>query len=157
MKRSLLLLTLFVLALSALSYGQFNGTGWSGGIGYGATFAKTDLANGTRFIARGFIRKGITEKIGAELGLVAVAVQVTQWNARFFNALEARNWAEFQTELVTFCFIAVGAMIDFSPLLKQPVMLFFGAAAQFGIFAALACFFQFPLRPNYRDSGFPRL
>lgn len=34
-------------------------------------------------------------------------------------------------------FIAVGAMIDFSPLLKQPVMLFFGAAAQFGIFAAM--------------------
>ncbi len=33
-------------------------------------------------------------------------------------------------------FIAVGAMIDFSPLLKQPVMIFFGAAAQFGIFAA---------------------
>ena len=34
-------------------------------------------------------------------------------------------------------FIAVGAMIDFSPLLKKPVTLFFGAAAQFGIFAAL--------------------
>ena len=34
-------------------------------------------------------------------------------------------------------FIAVGAMIDFSPLLKQPVMLFFGAAAQFGIFMAM--------------------
>ncbi len=34
-------------------------------------------------------------------------------------------------------FIGVGAMIDFGPLLKQPVMLFFGAAAQFGIFAAL--------------------
>lgn len=34
-------------------------------------------------------------------------------------------------------FIAVGAMIDFSPLLKQPVMLFFGAAAQFGIFVAM--------------------
>jgi sodium ion-translocating decarboxylase beta subunit len=34
-------------------------------------------------------------------------------------------------------FIAVGAMIDFSPLLKQPVTLFFGAAAQFGIFAAM--------------------
>lgn len=34
-------------------------------------------------------------------------------------------------------FIAVGAMIDFSPLIKQPVMLFFGAAAQFGIFAAM--------------------
>lgn len=34
-------------------------------------------------------------------------------------------------------FIAIGAMIDFSPLLKQPVTLFFGAAAQFGIFAAM--------------------
>ena len=34
-------------------------------------------------------------------------------------------------------FIAVGAMIDFTPVLKQPVMLFFGAAAQLGIFMAL--------------------
>jgi oxaloacetate decarboxylase beta subunit len=32
-------------------------------------------------------------------------------------------------------FIAVGAMIDFSPLFKNPFMIFFGAAAQFGIFA----------------------
>lgn len=32
-------------------------------------------------------------------------------------------------------FIAVGAMIDFTPLLTNPVMLLFGAAAQFGIFA----------------------
>ena len=31
-------------------------------------------------------------------------------------------------------FIAVGAMIDFSPLMKDPAMIFFGAAAQFGIF-----------------------
>jgi oxaloacetate decarboxylase beta subunit len=34
-------------------------------------------------------------------------------------------------------FIAVGAMIDFDPLFKNPVMLFFGAAAQFGIFASM--------------------
>ncbi|HZK24189.1 MAG TPA: sodium ion-translocating decarboxylase subunit beta [Oscillospiraceae bacterium] len=34
-------------------------------------------------------------------------------------------------------FISIGAMIDFSSLLKQPVTLFFGAAAQFGIFAAM--------------------
>jgi len=32
-------------------------------------------------------------------------------------------------------FIAIGAMIDFTPLLKNPFMIFFGAAAQFGIFA----------------------
>ncbi|KHO61367.1 glutaconyl-CoA decarboxylase subunit beta [Thermoanaerobacter sp. YS13] len=34
-------------------------------------------------------------------------------------------------------FIAVGAMIDFSPLLKQPFMIFFGAAAQLGIFLTI--------------------
>jgi len=31
-------------------------------------------------------------------------------------------------------FVAVGAMIDFSPLFKNPFLLLFGAAAQFGIF-----------------------
>ncbi|SHE31379.1 oxaloacetate decarboxylase, beta subunit [Thermoanaerobacter uzonensis DSM 18761] len=34
-------------------------------------------------------------------------------------------------------FIAVGAMVDFSPLLKQPLMIFFGAAAQLGIFLTI--------------------
>jgi len=35
-------------------------------------------------------------------------------------------------------FIGVGAMIDFGPLLEQPAMLFFGAAAQLGIFLTMA-------------------
>lgn len=35
-------------------------------------------------------------------------------------------------------FIGIGAMIDFGPLLSQPIMFLFGAAAQFGIFFALA-------------------
>lgn len=45
-------------------------------------------------------------------------------------------------------FIAVGAMIDFTPLLQQPFMLFFGAAAQFGIFftMAVATLFGFDLK-----------
>ncbi|HOJ94267.1 MAG TPA: sodium ion-translocating decarboxylase subunit beta [Fervidobacterium nodosum] len=34
-------------------------------------------------------------------------------------------------------FIAVGSMIDFGPLLENPVMFLFGAAAQFGIFATM--------------------
>ena len=34
-------------------------------------------------------------------------------------------------------FIAVGAMCDFRPMFKNPVMMFFGVAAQFGIFATL--------------------
>ena len=34
-------------------------------------------------------------------------------------------------------FIGIGAMIDFGPLLSNPSMFLFGAAAQFGIFAAI--------------------
>jgi sodium ion-translocating decarboxylase beta subunit len=45
-------------------------------------------------------------------------------------------------------FIAVGAMIDFGPLFQTPFMLFFGAAAQFGIFATMmvALFLGFDLK-----------
>ncbi len=46
-------------------------------------------------------------------------------------------------------FIAVGAMIDFSPLLKDPSTIFFGAAAQFGIFATfLFSLLLLPLLPD---------
>ena len=46
--------------------------------------------------------------------------------------------AGIKTELFPILiFIAVGAMIDFTPLLQNPFMLFFGAAAQFGIFATM--------------------
>jgi putative ATP-binding cassette transporter len=50
--------------------------------------------------------------IGAELGLVYVAVSVIQWNARFFNALEARDWDGFKRELFIFGFITLGAIVS---------------------------------------------
>ena len=45
-------------------------------------------------------------------------------------------------------FIGIGAMIDFGPLLSNPVTFLFGAGAPFGIFAAilLAAVFGFPLQ-----------
>ncbi len=45
-------------------------------------------------------------------------------------------------------FIGIGAMIDFGPLLSNPKLMFFGAAAQFGIFftLAMASFFGFELK-----------
>lgn len=45
-------------------------------------------------------------------------------------------------------FIGIGAMIDFTPLMMNPKMLFFGAAAQFGIFFtfSLAAFFGFDIK-----------
>lgn len=46
--------------------------------------------------------------------------------------------AGIKTELFPLLmFIAVGAMIDFGPLFKNPYMIFFGAAAQVGIFATM--------------------
>lgn len=44
-------------------------------------------------------------------------------------------------------FIGIGAMVDFGPLLEQPFMLFFGAAAQLGIFLTmtLAVLARFPI------------
>lgn len=47
-------------------------------------------------------------------------------------------------------FIGIGAMIDFGPLFEQPTMLFFGAAAQIGIFLTmgLAMLAGFSLRES---------
>ncbi|MCX7923469.1 MAG: sodium ion-translocating decarboxylase subunit beta [Clostridia bacterium] len=57
--------------------------------------------------------------------------------------------AGIRTELFpVLIFIAIGAMIDFTPLFKNPIMIFFGAAAQFGIFATMliAILFGFDLK-----------
>lgn len=57
--------------------------------------------------------------------------------------------AGIRTELFPLLiFIAIGAMIDFTPLLKNPSMLLFGAAAQLGIFVTIigAVLLGFPLR-----------
>jgi oxaloacetate decarboxylase beta subunit len=45
-------------------------------------------------------------------------------------------------------FIGIGAMIDFGPLLSNPKLILFGAAAQFGIFATITCaaLLGFPLK-----------
>lgn len=45
-------------------------------------------------------------------------------------------------------FIGIGAMIDFAPLLTNPKLMIFGAAAQFGIFftLCLASFLGFELK-----------
>ncbi len=45
-------------------------------------------------------------------------------------------------------FIGIGAMIDFGPLLSNPIMFLFGAAAQFGIFITItiATLLNFPIK-----------
>jgi len=52
-------------------------------------------------------------------------------------------------------FVAIGAMIDFTPLFKSPFMIFFGAAAQFGIFATF--FVTLMLLPIFGVQGIDAL
>lgn len=55
------------------------------------------------------------------------------------EAIETLFHAGIASELFPLLlFIGIGAMIDFGPLLSNPKMLLFGAAAQFGIFFTLA-------------------
>ena len=44
--------------------------------------------------------------IAIELGIVAITVLLNQWNARFYNALQDRNWDAFVYELGYFCVLA---------------------------------------------------
>ena len=41
-----------------------------------------------------------------ELGLVSINVLLNQWNNRFYNALQERNWDAFVSELLYFCVLA---------------------------------------------------
>ena len=44
--------------------------------------------------------------IAIELSLVAIDVLVNQWNNRFYNALQERDWSTFVHEILIFCGLA---------------------------------------------------
>ncbi len=44
--------------------------------------------------------------IGLELGIVALNVQFNSWNARFYNAIQDKDWDTFQFQLLIFCGLA---------------------------------------------------
>lgn len=61
-----------------------------------------------RWRARGLLLGVIV----SELFVVFVAVKVTEWNAAFFNGLEARNWDAVQFQLMIFLLITLGAILS---------------------------------------------
>jgi len=73
----------------------------------------------------------------AEIGIIDVL-----FNATIANEL-----------LPLLLFIGIGAMIDFGPLLSNPKMLLFGAAAQFGIFMTLSLASLFPQWFSLQDAA----
>jgi putative ATP-binding cassette transporter len=46
-----------------------------------------------------------------ELGIVAINVLLNQWNNRFYNALQERNWDSFVYELGYFCVLATAFIV----------------------------------------------
>jgi oxaloacetate decarboxylase beta subunit len=79
--------------------------------------------------------------------LTAALTQIDPEGNVVIGALDVFFNAGIATEVFPLLiFIAIGAMIDFSPLFRRPSLLLFGAAAQFGIFItmilATACGFS---------------
>lgn len=69
-------------------------------------------------------------------GIPTDIMGVADLDPAHFGFLKILFNAGIATELFPILiFVAIGAMIDFTPLFKNPFMIFFGAAAQFGIFA----------------------
>jgi vitamin B12/bleomycin/antimicrobial peptide transport system ATP-binding/permease protein len=65
-----------------------------------------------RFEDRWRARGLLVGVIASELFVVYVAVKVTEWNAAFFNAIEARNWDAVQVQLLVFLLITLGAILS---------------------------------------------
>ena len=49
--------------------------------------------------------------VSIELAVVGVTVLINQWNARFYNALQDRNWDSFVNELLFFCVLAAAYIV----------------------------------------------
>ena len=49
--------------------------------------------------------------IAIELSIVAINVMINKWNARFFNAVQDRNWDSFVWELQIFCMLAAAYVV----------------------------------------------
>jgi putative ATP-binding cassette transporter len=49
--------------------------------------------------------------VSIELAVVGVTVLINQWNARFYNALQDRNWDSFVNEILFFCGLATAYIV----------------------------------------------
>lgn len=94
------------------------------------------------------IRKKYEPALLLPMGFGAILVNLPGSNALdqslqgFGNVNGIISWLyetgiEMSEALPLLLFIGIGSMIDFGPLLAKPIMFLFGAAAQFGIFAAM--------------------
>lgn len=92
------------------------------------------------------IKKDMEPTLLLPMGFGAILVNIPGTAIATEGAIGILNKIGIDTELFPLLlFIGIGAMIDFSPLLANPKLMIFGAAAQFGIFftfAAASLFFD---------------
>ena len=60
-----------------------------------------------RWVGRSLLAAVIT----IELSIVGITVMINQWNNRFYNALQERNWDTFVSELLFFCALATAYIL----------------------------------------------
>ena len=84
------------------------------------------------------IKKDMEPTLLLPMGFGAILVNLPNSGAIGGGAIETLYNAGIANELFPLLlFIGIGAMIDFEPLLRNPKLMLFGAAAQFGIFFTL--------------------
>ena len=60
-----------------------------------------------RWVGRSLLAAVIT----IELSIVGITVMINQWNNRFYNALQERNWDTFVSEVLFFCALATAYIL----------------------------------------------
>ncbi|KGN82739.1 glutaconyl-CoA decarboxylase subunit beta [Porphyromonadaceae bacterium COT-184 OH4590] len=88
------------------------------------------------------IKKQYEPTLLLPIGFGAILVNIPFTAVLTQNGIEGPLNVFFEAGIATeifplLIFVAIGAMIDFSPLFQRPILLLFGAAAQFGIFMTM--------------------
>ncbi len=94
------------------------------------------------------IKKEMEPTLLLPMGFGAILVNLPESGAKSVIDALFSIGIEFHELFPLILFIGIGAMIDFEPLLSNPKLMFFGAAAQFGIFFTLGAASLFGFAPN---------
>jgi len=95
------------------------------------------------------IAKGMEPSLLLPMGFGTILVNIPFSDALVGPIQELYNAGIANELFPLLLFIGIGAMIDFGPLLTNPKLMLFGAAAQFGIFFTLCMASMF--FPDFRD------
>ena len=94
------------------------------------------------------IKKEMEPSLLLPMGFGAILVNLPESGAKSVIDALFQVGIEYHELFPLILFIGIGAMIDFEPLLTNPKLMFFGAAAQFGIFFTLGMASLLGFLPN---------